>query len=121
MALQPLDFLLGIELDSDLKVTQVAPAHLTLASQVGPQEGLLLAQIARCGMTCSEHPAAIVNTHCLPIPSVGHLGIGHAEQPWPCGWNSGQFILEVGGHIVNTQSVLAPQACQACQAKVRST
>lgn len=36
VALQPLDFLLGVELDSDLKVTQVAPAHLTLASQVEP-------------------------------------------------------------------------------------
>lgn len=118
IALQPLDFLLGIELDSNLKVTHVAPAHLTLASQAGPQEGLLLAQVERCGMTCSEHPPTIVNTHCLPISSVGHLSSGHAEQPWPCGWNSGQFIMEVGGCIVNAQSVLA---LQACQAKVRST
>ena len=30
MALQPLDFVLSIELDSDLKGTQVAPAHLTV-------------------------------------------------------------------------------------------
>ena len=112
VALQPSDFLLSIELD-----LKVAPAHLTLTSQVGPQEGLLLAQVARCGLTCSEHPPAIVNTHCLPMPSVGRLDIVHAPQPWPCGWDSGQFITGVGGCAVNTRSVLA---LQACQAKVRS-
>lgn len=104
MALQPW-ISLSIELDSDLKGPRWPPAHLTVTNQAGPWEGRLLAQVARCGLTCSRAPPCH-SQHSLPPHAIcrppGHCA---CWQPWLCGWDSGQFIMEVGGCAVNEYSL----------------